>query len=228
MSYTLYYSPDSANIVVRMALEELAVPFDTVFVDRAAAAHRQADFLALNPQGLLPVLTTPEQDEPLFETAAILLYLADRHGGLLPAEPQKRGRCLKWLFFLSNTLHAELRMRFYTDRYVADRAAMPSVRAGLAKRVTGHLDLIEHEIARHGQGWLTGDGPTICDVYLGPLMRWAQIYPKGDAMPSAEFTARPHIRALLDTLATRPAIARAFEREGLTGHPFLAPVAGHS
>lgn len=228
MSYMLYYSPDSANIVIRMALEELAVPYESVFVDRAASAHRQADYLALNPQGLLPVLVTPEQDEPLFETGAILLYLADRHGGLLPAGPQARGRCLKWLFFLSNTLHTELRMRFYTERYVDDPAALPSVRAGLAARIDGHFDLIEHEIARHGQGWLTGPGPTICDVYLGPLVRWAQIYPKGDAIPTDDITARPHLRALLDSLAARPATTRAFTREGLSGHPFLAPLAGHS
>lgn len=226
MPYTLYYSPDSANIIIRTALEELGVPYNATFVDRAASQHRESAYLSLNPQGLLPVLTTPEQDEPLFETGAILIYLADRHAGLLPTDPRARGRCLKWLFFLSNTVHAELRTRFYTDRYVDDAAAIPSLRSGLAARFEGHLEILDREIARHGQMWLTGETMTICDIYLGPLIRWAQLYPTGDAIAPSTITALPHLRALLENLAARPAVARAFAAENLTGHPFIDPIPG--
>jgi Glutathione S-transferase, N-terminal domain len=77
--YTLFYVPDSANLVVRIALEELGASFAALLVEGAGAASRDAAFLALNPQGLVPVLVDSHQDEPLFETAAILLHLSEQH-----------------------------------------------------------------------------------------------------------------------------------------------------
>jgi glutathione S-transferase len=84
VSCTLYWSPDSANVVVRTVLEELGVAYQDVLVDRAGGVHSSAAYRAMNPQGLLPVLVVPDQDEPLFETAAILLWLAERHSALQP------------------------------------------------------------------------------------------------------------------------------------------------
>jgi glutathione S-transferase len=229
MSYTLYYSPDSANLIVRMALEELSVPYKAVHVDRAASAHKRPDYLALNPQGLIPVLLTPDQDEPLFETGAILLYLADRHSALAPNGEAARGRFLKWMFFLSNTLHADLRVRFYSTRYVSTPSAVEALHSGLAKRVGEHLALLESEISRNlppaGPAWLMGETLTACDLYLAALVRWSQIYPAANPIPADIFATLPRLSALLASLAERPAISRAFEQEGLVGHPFIAPVA---
>ena len=104
-SLRLHYAPDNASLCVRLALAELGVDYQTVLVDRATRAQKSPDYLALNPNGLIPVLGTP--DGPLFETGAILLWLADTYGELLP---QPRGHSLKWLFWLSNTLHAAERM----------------------------------------------------------------------------------------------------------------------
>ena len=135
MSCTLYWSPDSANVVVRTVLEELGVAYQDVLVDRAGGVHSSAAYRAMNPQGLLPVLVVPGQDEPLFETAAILLWLADRHSALLPVAEASRGRALKWLFYLSNTLHADLRVLFYSARYVNGADAIPALRAAMHARV---------------------------------------------------------------------------------------------
>ena len=128
MAYTLFYSPDSANIVVRMALEEMGAAYQALEVDRRENAQRSEAFLKFNPQGLLPVLVDPAQDEPVFETAAILLHLADQHSTLKPLDPRARGRLLKWLFFLSNTLHADLRMAFYTERYADSAESIATLR----------------------------------------------------------------------------------------------------
>ncbi|OYU73441.1 MAG: glutathione S-transferase, partial [Alphaproteobacteria bacterium PA3] len=103
MSYTLYYAPDNANLAVRIALEEMGAAYTHVLVDRSTYAQRSPDYLKLNPQGLLPVLIDPAQDEPLFETGAILWHLADRHRALIPDSIAARGLCLKWLFYISNT-----------------------------------------------------------------------------------------------------------------------------
>ena len=138
MAYTLFYSPDSANVVVRMALEEIGAAYEALEVDRRQDAQRSPAFLKFNPQGLLPVLVDPAQNEPVFETAAILLHLADQHATLKPLLISARGRFLKWLFYLSNTLHADLRMLFYTERYGADALAEKALRARLHPRVLAH------------------------------------------------------------------------------------------
>jgi glutathione S-transferase len=219
----LYWSPDSANLAVRMALHELALPYEAVLVDRAAGAHQRHDYLALNPQGLLPVLVAGDQDAPLFETAAIMLHLAERANGLLPADPAARGRLLKWLFYLSNTLHADLRLLFYAERYTVDPAAVPALRAGIRTRIDGHLVLLDRAIAEAGGPWLLGEELTILDLYLAPCARWAQLYPPGEALPAGTIEPLAALSILLETLAARPAIREACAREGITGNLFLAP-----
>ena len=222
MSYTLFYAPDSANIVVRMVLEELAVPYEALEVNSTHGSQRSEAFLRFNPQGQLPVLVDPTQDEPLFETAAILLHLADTHQALqLP--PAGRGRLLKWLFFLSNTLHADLRALFYSERYVATDSAIAPLRTALHRRVTEHCALLEAEIARHQGPYVLGAQPTICDFYVAACIRWAQLYPHGDALPSAQLAQYPRLMAMLRTLEQRPSVQKAYALEGMDGSVFTAP-----
>lgn len=223
MAYTLFYSPDSANLVVRMALEEIGVAYEAVEVDRRQDAQRSPAFLKFNPQGLLPVLLDPAQDEPLFETAAILLHLADQHAALKPLHPSARGRFLKWMFYLSNTVHADLRMLFYTERYAADPAAIAALRAHLHPRVLVHLSLLEGELARHGGLWLLGGELSVCDLYLAACARWLQLYPRSDALDVHHLQVFPRLRALLQALAQRDAVHRAFALEGIAAPFFLAP-----
>ena len=222
MSYTLFYSPDSANIVVRIVLEELALPYEALEVDRTQGAQRSAAFLRYNPQGLLPVLVDPAQDEPLFETAAILLHLADTHQALQPP-PAARGRLLKWLFFLSNTLHADLRSLFYSERYVATEDAIASLRTALHRRVTEHCALLEAEITRHQGPYLLGAHVGVCDFYIAACIRWAQLYPHGNALPSAQLAQYPRLMAMLRALEQRPSVQKAYALEGMDGLVFTAP-----
>jgi len=81
----LHYHPSTASMVPHILLEELGVPFELVFVDRANGAHKTASYLALNPNGLIPVWV--DGDLALYETAAICLHLVDTHpqAALAPA-----------------------------------------------------------------------------------------------------------------------------------------------
>jgi glutathione S-transferase len=223
----LYWSPDSANLVIRTALHELDLPYEAVLVHRSAGGLRQHDYLALNPQGLLPVLVTPGQDAPLFETGAILLHLADREGRLVPADPAARGRLLKWLFYLSNTLHADLRILFYAERYGAEREPGPgfvrALRAGVRTRIDGHLVLLDRAIAEAGGPWLMGPELTVLDLYLACCVRWAQLYPPGEGLPPGATAPLAALATMLEALAARPAIGAACAREGIRGSLFLDP-----
>lgn len=227
MSYTLYYAPDCANLAVRMALEEMDMSYNEILVDRSANAQQSASYLALNPQGLIPVLLDPGQDEPLFETAAILLHLADQHQTLKPKRAQSRGQCLKWLFFISNTLHADLRGLFYTQRYINGEQALVALRLGLQDRVRSHFRLIEDTFTQHGGPWLLGAELSICDLYLACCARWAMIYPRDFPVPAVDVAGLPRLGAMLRQLEQRKGIGRALSREGLTGEDGCALSAPH-
>jgi glutathione S-transferase len=221
-AYTLYFSPDSANLVVRMALEEVGATFEPRLVDRGRGELRSAGYLRLNPQGLLPVLI--DGDTVLFETAAILLYLVDRYPRLGPAPGSTwRGDLYRWLFYLSNTLHAELRLRFYATRYVDEAAAAGSLRAGVASRLAAHLDLLEGQLARSGSGWLLRSGFSVVDLYLGVCCRWMALYPPGDALDPEVVESRERVVDLLGRLEGRPAVRSACAAEWIEPPYFLDP-----
>mgnify|MGYP000445225555 CR=1 FL=1 len=221
LHYRLHGSPDSANYVVRMVLEELGQPYDYVPVDRLVSEQKSARYRRLNPQGLIPVLEVPGQDAPMFETGAILLFLADRHGALAP-EPSSpaRGRFLKWLFFISNTLHSDLRISFRVKRYLADESRHALFSQTLTERIAASLAHLDAEIAATGGPYLLGKSLTCADFYLAACARWAQVYP-GTGRWTLEKT--PHLRALLRHLETRPSVETASRKEQIEGEPFTDP-----
>ncbi|MEM7685625.1 MAG: glutathione S-transferase family protein [Pseudomonadota bacterium] len=214
MTMRLHWSPDSANLVVRIALEVLELDFKGIRVNRGVGDHKRAEFLAMNPQGLLPVLE--DGDLVLFETAAILWHVIERAGrfgldGPCADDPAARAAALRWMFYLSNTVHADLRVAFYTNRYVSeDRVA--ELRAGVRARVQSHLDLLEAEVR---QGGLLGRAITVPDIYLCVCMRWMQIYPPGEEMMDG-LSNWPRLRDLAGRIEALPGARRAFEAESIT------------
>jgi len=220
--YTLHYAPDNASLIVRLTLEEIGLPFRTVLVDRRARAQTTPEYLALNPNGLIPVLETPQG--ALFETAAILLWLADRHGAMVPApiDPD-RGACLKWLFFVSNTLHADLRLIFYTHVYAgSDPEKQASVRHMVQDRLKTHLDHLEN-LAQSDPAYFGGEHPSILDYYVACTMRWMALYPAAEDRSWFNLNATPQLAKVLRTLETRDAVRAAIAAEGLGETPFSRP-----
>ncbi len=218
--YILHYAPDNASAIVRLALEELRLPYDTHLVDRRTNAQRGAAHLALNPAGRIPVLETP--DGPLFETAAILLWLADRHGALAPApQDPARGQFLTWLFFLSNTLHPDLLMCFYTNRFGPEQA-QDDIRRAAQLRIARHIALLEQAASTRLPGWFAALDPSALDLYTAFLLRWARLYPTAAplALDMGDF---PRLNAMLKRLETRPSGIAVAKAEGLGSHPFTAP-----
>lgn len=220
--YRLHYAPDNASLIIRLALEELALPYDACLVDRTARAQRSPAYLRLNPNGLIPALETP--DGPIFETGAILLWLSDRHGGLVPRwDSPDRAKALKWLFFVSNTLHPAMRMMFYPSRYVGeDIAAQAGLRDHMSGEITRILDRIE---AAADAAWLDGGTPSAIDLYLGPSLRWLVLYPGPQGGEGWFRLDRwPRLKAMCARLETRDSVQRAATAEGLGPTPFTAPV----
>lgn len=219
--YLLHWVPDNASLVIRLALEEMGVEYDTVLVDRSKQAHKSAAYLKINPAGLIPALETPQG--AIFETAAILLWLADQHGCMAPApDHPDRGAFLKYLFFTSNTLHITARMRFYPDQYLGDdTAAHTTLRAHLRGEIRRHLDLLEAAYASGdgGLGWAL----SIVDVYVASICRWTMLYPAHEAKEWCQLAQWPGLRALAERLEARDCTKAAISAEGLGPTPFTNP-----
>lgn len=221
--YRLHYAPDNASLIIRLALEELGVPYETCLVDRSRAAQKSAEYLAISPNGLIPALETPEG--PIFETAAILLWLVDRHGALGPdVGAPGRGDFLKWLFFVSNTLHAAMRMRFYPHIYVGDDAAARlALQDGADRELRRCLDLIE-ACAAGRLDCIAGAQVSVLDLYLAAAMRWLRLYPKDRNYPGwMDAGQRPALDRLLARLEVRPSAQAAARAEGMGAAMFTRP-----
>ncbi len=218
--YVLHYAPDNASLIVRLALEEAGLPHEVRLVDRRLRQHEGEDYRRLNPAGLIPALETPEG--PLSETGAILLWLADRHPEARLAPPiasPDRGQFLRWLFFLSNTAHADLRQIFYPDQYVPQEAT-GSHHAILATRMRHHFALLNAAAAAHPQLFAA---PSALMLYTAALMRWAVLYPRGQArwFRGADYLS---LTAAAMALEARPSALAVAEAEGLGEAPFTRPV----
>jgi glutathione S-transferase len=210
---TLYYYPGNASMAPHMALEEIGAPFELRLVDRTRNAHKDADYLRLNPNGLIPAFV--DGDLVLFESAAICLHLADRHPAAQLAPElgtAERAQFYKLLIHLTNTVQAELLSYFYPERLTDDSGAAAQVKAHAEARVGEMFDRIEASLAAGGP-YLLGARFSVADIYLLMLARWT----RGMANPARN---RNSVRRLLDRLIERPAVQRVFAKEGLAAPLF--------
>lgn len=217
----LHYAPDNASLIIRLALEELRLPYETILVDRANNAQNSAHYLAINPAGLIPALETPTG--VVFETAAILLWLSETQGALAPL-PSDPGRAdfLKWLFYLSNTTHANLRLNFYPEKYVGPSAeAQATLRTHARAKLTRSYDLLEG-LAQDNLSWFNASDVSIIDLYVCAMLRWSALYPTGD---TAWFDLKrwPTLNTLTQRIETRPSVAALCKAEGMAPRPFSTP-----
>jgi len=206
----LHYYPGNASMTPHMLLEELGVRYRLAYVDRSVQAHKSAEYLKLNPNGLIPVLIDGEI--VLYETAAICLHLADTHPHAALAPPlgtAERAQFYKWLTWLSSTLQATLILYFYPERWADDAAGAAQVKAHAEAAVGRMLDQLETQLASHGGPWLLGASHRAVDPYALMLCRWT----RGFARPARSL---PHLGRYLARVLERPAVKRVFEQEGLT------------
>ena len=216
----LHYFPGNASLIAHIVLEEIGAPFALKLVDREHDEHKSAAYLALNPNGLIPVLVDDGAgiDRPLvlYETAAIVLHLADTHPAarLLPSlGSTERAQAYKWLAWLANTVQAALMLYFYPERWADDAAGAKILEAHAEAKVVAMLDQLDAELARHGKPWLLGDDFSLVDPYAFVLCRWT----RGFGRPARDL---PHVAPWLDRMLARPAVQRAFATERLA-RPFV-------
>ena len=201
----LYGFPTPNGVKVSIALEELGLPYDAHTVSFARNDQHTPEFLSLNPNNKIPAIIDPDgpggKPLPLFESGAILIYLAEKTGRLMPTEPAGRYEVLQWLMFqmggvgpmfgqLGYFYHGagkELEDRIAIERYAAE-----------TKRLLG---VLEGRLA--GRTWVTDDY-SIADIALAPWCRVVRDVYKAGALVG--WDGLRHVPAWLDRFLARSAV----------------------
>jgi glutathione S-transferase len=196
MSITLYFAPGTRATRIAFLLEELGVPWEKVTLDLAQREHKAADYLALNPNGVVPTLK--DGDTVIFESVAIALHLADRFAekGLAPPpDSPLRGRYLSWMVWSMTTLEPPVGDVYLERTKPAEQQSAAAVDAALA-RFRSSAQVLEGELTGP---FLLGDSLSAADVMVGCVLAFAGMLGMLDGHPIlrdyvARITARPAYR----------------------------------
>jgi glutathione S-transferase len=206
----LHYYPGFISLAAHIIIEEIGLEYELSFVNLHKGPNKNPSYLALHPDGLVPVL---ENDGlVLYESTAIILHLLELNGGatLIP-EPGStlRPQFYKWLMWLSTALHANLSLYLHPNKVALSVEAQAEVRDAAERRVNAQFDRVEEELARHSGPWFLGEGYSAVDAYLFTLARWSRGMPR----PAS---SRPQLGAYLQRMTDRRAVQRAHAQEHLS------------
>jgi len=204
----LYSLPTPNGVKVSIMLEEVGLPYEPHLVNFQTSDQLSAEFLSLNPNNKIPAILDPNgpggKPLALFESGAILIYLAEKTGRLMPAEPAGRYQTIQWLMFQMGGIgpmfgqvgfFSKFAGKDYDDKRPRDRYVAE------AKRLLGVLNgrLEERE-------WIMGDEYTIADVATFPWINaLVGFYDAGALVGIADF---PHVTRALHSFVARPAVER--------------------
>lgn len=212
----LYSMATPNGVKVSIMLEEVGVPYEAHFVDIMQNETFTPEFLSLNPNGKIPAIVDPRGPGGapfgLWESGAILYYLAEKTGKLLPADPARAYQTLQWVFFQMAGVGPILGQMGYFHRFAGKEI---EDERPLQRYVTESKRLLDVVEARLGEGdWIMGDEYTIADVSLiGWVSAVDGFYQAGELLDSA---SRPRIQSWVKRMMERPAVR---EGRGVPARP---------
>lgn len=191
-----YQTPNGHKAAIM--LEETGLPYEVHIVDIEHGDQRQPAFLALNPNNKIPVITDPDRSRTVFESGAILTYLAERSGRLLPASADERLTTLQWTLFQAAHLGPTLGQLWNYRIFAAEK--IPAVIARFEREAARVYGVLDGVLA--GRSHLAGEAYGIADI-----MTWPWIH-AGLVHIGVDLDASPNIRRWYDAIAARPAVQR--------------------
>jgi GST-like protein len=194
-----FYSGAPNPTKVALFLEESGLPYEPIPVDARKGDQHKPEFLAVNPNAKVPAIV--DGDVTVFDSNAILLYLAEKTGKFLPPKGDKlRGELLSWLMFVASGIgpYSGQLVHFRTyapekNEYAINRYAFEAQR---------HFGIIDARLAK--QKYMVGDTYTIVDM---DLWGWARLLPNFSG--EAVWAKFPNLKRLVDEISARPAAQRA-------------------
>ena len=207
----LYSLPTPNGVKVSVMLEETGLPYEPHLVRFDTNDQLTPEFLSLNPNNKIPAIIDPNGPDgkplPLFESGAILIYLAEKTGQFIPQDAAGRYETIQWVMFQMGGIGPmfgqvgffhKFAGKEYEDKRPRDRYVEES------KRLLGVL-----EKRLTGRAWIMGDAYTIADIAAFPWVRnLVGFYEAGDLVGIKDF---PHVTRTLDTFLARPAVIRGLD-----------------
>jgi GST-like protein len=207
----LYSLPTPNGVKVSVMLEETGLAYEPHLVRFEANEQRSPEFLSLNPNNKIPAILDPNGPDgkplPLFESGAILVYLADKAGQFIPSDAAGRYQTLQWLMFQMGGIGPmfgqvgffhKFAGREYEDKRPRDRYVEESRRL---------LGVLERQLGQ--QAWIAGDSYTIADIATFPWVRnLIGFYEAAELVGIADF---PHVTRALAAYLARPAVVRGLK-----------------
>jgi GST-like protein len=195
----LYYHPSPNPLKIALYLEEAGLPYELVPVDTRKGEQHSSAFRAINPNAKTPALVDGEVK--VFDSNAILLYLAEKTGRFLPADrPQDRADMLSWLMFVATGIGP------YCGQAVHFQHFAPEPKEYAVNRYTfeaeRHWRLVDERLA--GRDWMVGDSYTLVDM---AVWGWARVIPR--FLGAEPWAGLANVKRHLDAINARPAAQRA-------------------
>jgi glutathione S-transferase len=202
--YILYGGDLTRAPLVQWVLEEGGLEYELRKIDVLKGEHRSAEFLAINPSGLVPALITPDGDA-LYEVAALMVYLADRHKLIdlapLVTDPC-RGFFLSTVFNIAGDIQSEMKRFYYPHRFSLRREDDDGIKNLARSLILGHLDVMDSRVAKRGP-YVLGRRFSLADFYLS---FWMALVDR-DVMRNR----LPAIANLYGLVKSRPSAAKYLE-----------------
>ncbi len=193
----LYTAATPNGHKVSVALEELALPYETRRIDLAANEQKEPWFLAINPNGRIPAIIDREADLTIFESGAILIYLAEKAGRLMPTDPAGRYATLQWLMFQMGGVGPMMGQANVFSRYAPEKIPFAIERYQRESRRL--FTVLDGHLAQHT--WLAGEAYTIADI-----ANWCWV--RTHFWSGVEIDDLEHLSAWVKRIAERPAAQR--------------------
>lgn len=191
-----YYSLAPNPMKVALFIEEAGLPYDAIPVDTRKGEQHAAAFTALNPNAKVPVIVDGETT--VFDSNAILLYLAEKTGQFLPPA-RDRGPMLSWLMFVASGVGPFSGQSVHFQHYAPEKIAYAINRYDF--EAWRHWNVLEAHLA--GKAWMVGDTYSIVDM---AVWGWARAVPF--ALGSEAWARLPNVKRLFDAISARPAAQR--------------------
>jgi glutathione S-transferase len=205
----LYAFPTPNSIKVPVMLEELGAEYSYHAINVRAGEQKTPDHLARNPNAKVPVIIDHDgpggQPITVVESAAILIYLAEKHGRFIPTDPIARVRCFEWLMFQAAGLGPMFGQSGYFLKLAPEK--VPAAIDRFHTEAKRNMRVLDTRLA--DAEWLAGDDYSIADIAT-----YGWIWRRGFA--EVDFSEAPHVERWFGAISQRPAIGRALERLGAT------------
>jgi GSH-dependent disulfide-bond oxidoreductase len=193
----LYTSPTPNGYKISILLEELGLPYTVHAIDLSSGAQKEPWFTAINPNGRIPaIVDRANGDFPVFESGAIMLYLAEQAGKLIPADEKGRSRVVQWLMFQMGGLGPMMGQANVFSRYFPE--VIPPAIDRYRRESRRLLEVLDGRLA--GNEYLAGDY-SIADI---ANFCWARIH----EWPGVSIDGLGNLQRWLDAIAARPAVQR--------------------